>query len=89
MHGFSLLTSNRLEGLAGTLARRIRNRPPDPFVPETIVIQSRGMERWLALEIAGRLGIAANLRFPFPETFIRTILEAVLYRDLRREAGTT
>ena len=78
MYGFTLFSSNRLERLALKLAMRIGQRPDDPFIPETIVVQSRGMERWLALEIANLSGVAANLQFPFPETLIRTILKAVL-----------
>lgn len=78
MYGFTLFSGNRLERLARTLASRLGRRPDDPFIPETIVVQSRGMERWLALEIANHSGVAANLQFPFPETFIRTLLKTVL-----------
>lgn len=38
--------------------------------PETIVVQHLGMGRWLALELARCRGIAANLAFPFPASFI-------------------
>lgn len=78
MPGLYLRTANRLEPLAHTLAMRTRIRSEDPFAPAIVVIQSRGMERWLALQIARHTGIAANLAFPFPETFLRTMLEAVL-----------
>ena len=78
MAGFTLFTGNRLEQLARELAMRTRIRPVDPFTPEIIIIQSRGMERWLALEIARHTGIAANLEFPFPEAFLRMAFEAVL-----------
>ncbi len=79
MPGLTLWTANHLERLAADLAGRIRRREEgDPFVPETVVIQSRGMERWLALEIARHNGIAANLKFPYPETFLQTMLETVL-----------
>ena len=78
MAGFTLLTGNRLEELARVLAVRTRTRPVDPFTPEVVVIQSRGMERWLALEIARYTGIAANLNFPFPEAFLRTVFEKIL-----------
>ena len=78
MSGLFMWTANRLERLAADLAGRIRVREADPFVPETIVVQSRGMERWLALEIARHNGIAANLKFPYPDTFLQKTLEAVL-----------
>jgi len=91
MAGFTLLTGNRLEELARELAMRTCIRPVDPFTPEVVVIQSRGMERWLALEVARHNGIAANLDFPFPEAFLQTIYETVLpavpdEKPLRREA---
>ena len=78
MAGFTLYTGNRLERLARELATRTRLRSGDPFTPEIVVIQSRGMERWLALEIARHSGIAANLVFPFPETFLQTTIETIL-----------
>jgi exodeoxyribonuclease V gamma subunit len=78
MAGFTLYTGNRLERLARELATRTRLRSGDPFTPEIVVIQSRGMERWLALEIAQHAGIAANLVFPFPEAFLQTAIEAIL-----------
>jgi exodeoxyribonuclease V gamma subunit len=78
MNGFSLVTSHRMERLAHTLARRTHDRPADPLIPETIVVQSRGMERWLSLEIARHAGICANIQFPFPESFLRTVLQAAV-----------
>ncbi len=84
MAGFTLYTGNRLERLARELASRTRLRAGDPFTPEIVVIQSRGMERWLALEIARHSGIAANLVFPFPETFLQSVIE-VLLPDVKNE----
>ncbi len=69
MPGLTLYTSNRLEVLALELADRLR-RPGDPLQTDIIIVQSRGMERWLSLAIARRNGITANCRFPFPQAFI-------------------
>ncbi|MGD8268113.1 MAG: exodeoxyribonuclease V subunit gamma, partial [Desulfobacterales bacterium] len=69
MPGLTLYTSNRLEVLALELADRLR-RPGDPLQTDIIIVQSRGMERWLSLAIARRNGIAANCQFPFPQAFI-------------------
>jgi len=77
MPGLKLYTSNRLEALAGELAQTLRTPPADPMAPEVILVQSRGMERWLSLEMAKRLGICANIRFPFPNHFIEGV-----FRDL-------
>jgi exodeoxyribonuclease V gamma subunit len=40
-------------------------------------VQSRGMERWLSMEIARRQGICANFRFPFPQAFAEEAFAAV------------
>lgn len=70
MPGLHLYTSNRLELLAYRLAKVIEGAPLPPFQPELIVVQSRGMERWVSLRLAEMLGISANCRFPFPNTIV-------------------
>ncbi len=72
MPGMSLYTSNRLEALAAKLAAVLRC-PGDPLKPDVILVQSRGMERWLSLALARENGIVANCRFPFPNAFIEDI----------------
>ncbi|HXJ76689.1 MAG TPA: exodeoxyribonuclease V subunit gamma, partial [Candidatus Dormibacteraeota bacterium] len=67
--GLHLFTSNRLEALADKLGDRLAVPLPSPFLPETIVVRNKGMERWLKLQLAGRHGICANCEFPFPEAF--------------------
>lgn len=78
MPGLKLYTSNRLEALAGKLEEILRVPPASPTAPEIILVQSRGMERWLSLELARRLGICANVRFPFPNHFIEGVFRGVL-----------
>jgi exodeoxyribonuclease V gamma subunit len=70
-----LIRSNRTENLADALASRVRDAPSGPFDQEAVVVQSRGMERWLTLALAERLGIWANPLFPFPRAVIERILE--------------
>jgi exodeoxyribonuclease V gamma subunit len=67
--GLHLFTSNRLEALAAKLGDRLAVPLPSPFMPETIVVRNKGMERWLKLQLAGRHGLCANCQFPFPEAF--------------------
>jgi hypothetical protein len=74
--------SNRTEVLVDALAELVAVPPEDPFAPETIVVQGRGMARWLSLELAGRLGVWANPAFPFPRAFDRAGGD----RDARRAA---
>ncbi len=65
-----LHSGNRLELLADRLAALVAEAPLSPLVPETVIVQSRGMARWLALALAERHGVSANLACPFPATFV-------------------
>jgi exodeoxyribonuclease V gamma subunit len=76
-----LFTSNRLELLAEALARVLEKPLATPLDKEVILVQSKGMERWISLQLAERHGICANCRFPFPNTFVQEIFQAVL-KDL-------
>jgi len=75
MAGLSVYTSNRLEILAKQLAETVQTPLPTPFTPEIIVVQSRGMERWISMELAGLNGISANCSFPFPNAFLEDIFK--------------
>ncbi|MGB5285419.1 MAG: exodeoxyribonuclease V subunit gamma, partial [Polyangiales bacterium] len=72
-----LIRSNRTENLADALASRIRDQALGPFDKEVIVVQSRGMERWLTLALADRLGIWGNPSFPFPRAVIEELLDSL------------
>ena len=86
MAGLRVFTSNRLEILADALADLVGIPLASPLDPEIIVVQSRGMERWVSMQLAERHGICANCRFPFPNVFIqdvfRTMLQDVQERSL-------
>ena len=75
MPNLRLFTSNRLEKLADALAGVLGVPLSSPFDPEVIVVQSRGMERWISMELARRQGVCANVQFPFPNTFIYNALQ--------------
>lgn len=74
----TIYTSNRMEHLVGALAEVLAVPPADPLTPELIVIQSRGMQRWLTMELAGRFGIWANCRCPFPNALVADLFSLVL-----------
>lgn len=76
MTGFRLFTSNRLETLADKLTEVLASPLAYPLTAEVIVVQSLGMARWLAMEIARRQGICANVRFPFPRAFVEEAFSA-------------
>jgi len=75
MAGFKVHTSNRMEILVEKLAEVLKMPLSSPFVPEIVIVQSRGMERWISMELARVLGICANVRFPFPKNFMTEIGE--------------
>ncbi len=50
-------------------------------VPETIVVQSRGMERWVAMALAGELGVWANPRFVYPRSLVHGLVDDALGID--------
>ena len=65
--GLFVHQSHRVERLADMLAERALSAPPlDPMTPITVVVGSRGMERWLRHRLAERLGACANFAFRFP-----------------------
>jgi exodeoxyribonuclease V gamma subunit len=70
--------SNRTEELVEALARVVERPLADPLAAECIVVQGKGMERWLAMQLARRLGVWANPDFPFPRRFMQSAFEAVL-----------
>ncbi len=70
--------SNRAERLVDVLADVVSQPLASPWLPECIVVQGRGMERWLSMELSRRLGIWANPLFPFPRRLVESILDAVL-----------
>jgi exodeoxyribonuclease V gamma subunit len=78
MTNVNLYTSNRLEILAEKLAEVLSAPLSSPMAPEIIVVQSKGMERWISMEIARHIGICANVKFPFPNAFIYDMIGKVI-----------
>jgi exodeoxyribonuclease V gamma subunit len=74
----NLYTSNRLEILSEELARVLSNPLPSPLQQEIILVQSKGMERWVSMELAQYHGICANCRFPFPNHFVQALFREVI-----------
>jgi exodeoxyribonuclease V gamma subunit len=73
-----IIQGNRLETLAEGLARELREAPLPPLTPETIVVQSDGIARWLKLVLADRLGIAAGVRFTYPARHVWELIARVV-----------
>jgi exodeoxyribonuclease V gamma subunit len=69
-----LYTSNRLEKLVKAYGNLVESRPlRSPFKKEMIVVQSRGMQRWLSMQLAARFGIWANGDYPFPNALVQQL----------------
>jgi len=59
-----------MENLVAALAGVVAEPLASPFTPEVIVVQSKGMQRWLSMELATKLGIWANCTYPFPNAMV-------------------
>lgn len=76
---FTVYHSNQLDLLKTLAAWQIENQPlRDPFQSEVILVQSPGMAQWLQMSLAAQFGIAANIAFPLPATFIWDMFVRVL-----------
>lgn len=74
----TIYTSNRMEELVSALASVVLTGEGDPLTPEIIVMQSKGMQRWLTMELASRFGVWTNCLYPFPNAVITELLSQVL-----------
>jgi exodeoxyribonuclease V gamma subunit len=75
--GLHLFTSNRLEALADALGDNIQSYAGPPLASETIMVQSKGMQKWLSLTLASKLGICANCEFPFPNSLVQQFFSLI------------
>ncbi|MDO5577064.1 MAG: exodeoxyribonuclease V subunit gamma, partial [Fibrobacter sp.] len=73
-----------MEHLADVLAEIVSVQRSSFFSPETIVVQNRGMQRWITLQLCDRLGIWSHCKYPFPDSFIRSLFSAV-FTDIEQE----
>ena len=79
--------SNRLDVLEALMEFIVeRQRLDDPFQAEMVLVQSTGMAQWLQMTLASRFGIAANIEFPLPASFIWDMFVRVL-KDIPGESA--
>lgn len=77
-----VILSSSFEALADRLAEDLRD-PLPPLATETVIVQSRAMEKRVAQELAKRLGVCAGVRFPFPIAFAYSLFgQAARVSDL-------
>lgn len=70
--------SNRAEVLVAKLAEVVAAPVGGPFDSECIVVQGKGMERWLTMELSKRHGVWANPDFPFARGIVERAFGALL-----------
>ena len=74
-----LYQSNRLEHLTTLFTSMLQAVPlTDMFAAEIVMVQSRGMGRWLSLSTAKTLGIAAHFEFVLPAGYAWRLMRATL-----------
>ena len=81
--------AQRADVLADELAAILLEPAGDPFAAEVVSVPTRGMERWLAQRLSGRLGVTpggadgvcANIEFPFPGRIISAAVTAASGED--------
>ncbi len=77
----NLFTSNRMEVLVDALGTTLREPPASAFTREVIVVQSKGMQRWLSMKLASRFGVWANGHYPFPNAMVHELFERFFSPD--------
>jgi exodeoxyribonuclease V gamma subunit len=71
-----IYTGNRLETLVSAFGEMVSARPlVSPFANESIVVQSKGMQRWLSMQLAARFGVWAGAEYPFPNALLQKLFE--------------
>ena len=83
----TVFRSNRAEWLAELLAVQLRTSPPGPLETVQVVVNTWPTSRWLGEQLAEHLGgITANIRFPFPGSQLRRLVNGVLANRWGRSA---
>ncbi len=77
MATFSIYSSNKTELLAGELSRHIKESRNDPLKPEIVLVQSRGMERYIKMVLADDGCTSLGMQFPFPNHFLSKLLASL------------
>ncbi len=78
----NIYPANRLENLVLLLDRVMQTDSDSNILSEEIIlVQSKGMQHWLNLQLAQSRGISMNLSFSLPMQFFWTQIRTILGRD--------
>jgi exodeoxyribonuclease V gamma subunit len=58
-----MYTSNRMKYIVDALAGMLKESLSAALMPEVIVVQSKGMLRWVAMKLAKQFGVWANCNY--------------------------
>lgn len=84
---FTVYHSNQLDVLQKLAATLMKSDPLKSVLqPEILLVQSDGMAKWLQMQLADELNIAANMTFLRPSQFIWQIYHQVLNNIPERSA---
>ena len=86
-----VVQSNKMENLAESLISCLQQsagQGVSVFESEQILVQSPGMSQWLKIQIAENMGIAANIEFPLPSSFIWQLYQQHI-DDLPKQSAFT
>ncbi|CAN2042883.1 exodeoxyribonuclease V gamma subunit [Candidatus Magnetomoraceae bacterium gMMP-15] len=78
MPKLTFFTSNQTEILIKKISEILKNPLSNPLKNETVIIQSKGMERWICMELAKNHNICANYNFVFPNTFVYDLFQNII-----------
>lgn len=73
-----IYTSNRMEQLVSVLGDIVSVPLKSPYSRECIVLQSKGLQRWISMRLAERFGVWANCDYPFPNRFVSDTFKAAM-----------
>ncbi len=71
--GLQLNVSNSLNDLANQLASGLKEHAGDVFQKQYLVTQTDGMNNWLTIQLASRMGIHANTKFLKPNDIVNQL----------------
>ena len=80
---FKLISSTKLELLVKELAENLYTGLESVLDSPLVVVQSKGMQRWVSLEIARHSGIAAGIEF----LFLNGLFDEVIFSPCQKEHG--
>ncbi|MBE0367591.1 exodeoxyribonuclease V subunit gamma [Pseudoalteromonas aurantia] len=74
-----VIQSNRMEALQTQFHTVLKTAPlSSPFKKEIVLVQSPGMSQWLKIGMSQALGVAAQIDFPLPSSFIWQLYQQFL-----------